>query len=417
MELISHPMRTRIVAEMHLRRLPPVPATSRILQLVRLVEPADRDLELKAIRQFAEAAGNEGQVYARHGRGRTRQGTHWIWERHSEASTLTLITPGGGPPFALDRHDAAARHWLESSPGLVIRAVRIAVEPDDLAAALAVADLDEEDLISCHHQRARIWSDFKVHGDDWGRLVIASNEMDAADLGRLIQRVQELGNYRNLALLALPMVQAQSAQLDQLEAAMVTISNQLTATSDEQAMLDEISRLSAEVAGLTAASAFRLGAMDAYAGIVADRLRDLACDRIEGFQRLDDFIDRRLTPAVRTGRAFAGRLEALSTRLERATALLRTRIEMRVQAQNTVLLASVERTGSRQLKLQHLVEGLSVVAVSYYAFGLLTYALKPLAARASVSLETAQALALPGVILAVWIYLGWRIRQLDSSQA
>ncbi len=83
-----------------------------------------------------------------------------------------------------------------------------------------------------------------------------------------------------------------------------------------------------------------------------------------------------MTPATRTCRAFAGRLDALSARLERAAALLRTRIETRVQSQNTALLASVELTGSRQLKLQHLVEGLSVVAVSYYALGILAYLIR-----------------------------------------
>gem|GEM_PF-3142049 len=176
---------------------------------------------------------------------------------------------------------------------------------------------------------------------------------------------------RTVALLALPMVQAESARLDRMEADLVAVSKHLTDTHNEDSMLDEISRLGAEVADLTAATAFRLGAMKAYAGIVSDRLRDLACTPIEGYQPFDDFIDRRLTPATRTCLAFAERLEALATRLERATALLRTRIELRGQAQNTALLASVERTGARQLKLQHLVEGLSVVAVSYYALGMI----------------------------------------------
>ena len=64
------------------------------------------------------------------------------------------------------------------------------------------------------------------------------------------------------------------------------VSEQPTDTSDEKSLVDEISRLSAEGARLTAATAFRLGAMDAYAGIVADRLRELACTRIEGTKDL-----------------------------------------------------------------------------------------------------------------------------------
>src|SRR3546814_12303055 len=42
-----------------------------------------------------------------------------------------------------------------------------------------------------------------------------------------------------------------------------------------------------------------------------------------------------------------------------------------MQAQNVELLRSMDANAARQLRLQHLVEGLSVVAVSYYALGLL----------------------------------------------
>lgn len=359
------------------------------------------------------AQTGESQVFERHARGVLGATEHWIWERHSEASTLTLITEGDGAPFDPQGHDARGRAWLTASPGLVIRAVKIVVGVDEAAVSAAVQSLDPEEVISCRQGRARIWSDFKVRPDGWGRLVIAAEGSHPADLGRLVQRVQELGNYRNMALLALPMVQAESARLDRMEADLVAVSKHLTDTHNEDSMLDEISRLGAEVADLTAATAFRLGAMKAYAGIVSDRLRDLACTPIGGYRPLDDFIDRRLTPATRTCLAFGERLEALATRLERATALLRTRIELRGQAQNTALLASVERTGARQLKLQHLVEGLSVVAVSYYALGILAYVIKPSAIRLGMSPDLAQAVALPFVVGLVWLYLLLKMRRLE----
>jgi uncharacterized membrane-anchored protein len=81
------------------------------------------------------------------------------------------------------------------------------------------------------------------------------------------------------------------------------------------------------------------------------------------------------------------------------------------------LLHSVERTIARQLKLQHLVEGLSVVAVSYYALGLLGYGLKPLAHSYGVSPEALAALAAPVTILLVWYYLRRRVRRLEGDEA
>ncbi|MFB2351042.1 DUF3422 family protein, partial [Priestia megaterium] len=103
------------------------------------------------------------------------------------------------------------------------------------------------------------------------------------------------------------------------------------------------------------------------------RLDGLECTCIAGFQKLDDFTDRRLFPATRTCASFVARLESLAVRIERATSLLQTRVELEVQSQNVGLLRSMERNGARQLRLQHLVEGLSAVAVSYYTLGLAAY--------------------------------------------
>ncbi len=48
------------------------------------------------------------------------------------------------------------------------------------------------------------------------------------------------------------------------------------------------------------------------------------------------------------------------------------------EEQNQKLLAAMERRGKIALRLQQTVEGLSVVAITYYAAGLLGYLVKPL---------------------------------------
>src|SRR3546814_4084357 len=52
------------------------------------------------------------------------------------------------------------------------------------------------------------------------------------------------------------------------------------------------------------------------------------------------------------------------------SALLRTRVDTALARRNRDLLASMDRRTALQLRLQHTVEGLSVVAISYYALGL-----------------------------------------------
>ena len=67
---------------------------------------------------------------------------------------------------------------------------------------------------------------------------------------------------------------------------------------------------------------------------------------------------------------------ALSERIDRASQLLRTRVEVTREQQNQALLASMDRRARLQLRLQQTVEGLSVAAVTYYTVGLIGYLAK-----------------------------------------
>ncbi len=58
---------------------------------------------------------------------------------------------------------------------------------------------------------------------------------------------------------------------------------------------------------------------------------------------------------------------------------MQTRSEVERERQNQSLLSSMERRQGLQLRLQEMVEGLSVIAMSYYGVGLSSYLLKPLA--------------------------------------
>ena len=82
---------------------------------------------------------------------------------------------------------------------------------------------------------------------------------------------------------------------------------------------------------------------------------------------------------MRTCRSSEERLDELSDRAERAANLLRTRVDVANQQQNVEVLKAMDRRAAMQLRLQETVEGLSVVAISYYAVNLAGTALGPLA--------------------------------------
>ena len=113
----------------------------------------------------------------------------------------------------------------------------------------------------------------------------------------------------------------------------------------------------------------------AFQAIADRRILELREQRLKGFQTLHDFLDRRLSPAIRTCSAFQSRLDNLAVRAQRSNTLLRTRIDMRIQKQNNDLLKSMESRARAQLQLQETVELLSVAAITYYMVSLISYVL------------------------------------------
>lgn len=303
------------------------------------------------------------------------------------------------------------------APGRVIRATRITIVADEPAALAVLPELrfSPSELVSCQIEGARLWSDFQLHDDGYGRLLISAGNCAPADLGRLVQRVQELGNYRNLALLGLPMVQSESSKLATLEDALAGIAARMAVPGDAAMLLDSLCDLSAKVTAITTATGFRMSATTAYSQIVQDRLASLHCSDVTGFQSLEDFTDRRLLPAVRTCASFVQRLETLSIRIERATSLLRTRVDLAMQAQNVDILRSMDTNAARQLRLQHLVEGLSVVAVSYYALALIEPFFPVIAEWTGVPEARIDTFAVLPVIMLVALFLRWRTRDVVAA--
>ena len=68
--------------------------------------------------------------------------------------------------------------------------------PPDTAFLAAYFDLDELVCADVSDGEARIWSNFQVHPDGFGRLLMQDLGLkSSADTSRLLQRLQELGNY------------------------------------------------------------------------------------------------------------------------------------------------------------------------------------------------------------------------------
>ena len=100
----------------------------------------------------------------------------------------------------------------------------------------------------------------------------------------------------------------------------------------------------------------------------------------------------------------------MSERAQRASDLLRTRVDVERSAQNQDLLTSMDQRAGLQLRLQRTVEGLSVVAISYYAVNLVLYMSAPLGKSYGLSKTSMAAIATPLVLLGVW----WMLKRIHK---
>ena len=149
-----------------------------------------------------------------------------------------------------------------------------------------------------------------------------------------------------------------------------------------------------------------MSATKAYATLVEDRLEQLRIEPIDGYASLEDFTERRFLPAMRTCNAVIDRERQLALRASQLSSLLRARIDTRIENQNAELLRSMESSSRLQLRLQQLVEGFSVVAISYYLLSLVGYALKGAAHRwPAIDPELAIAILVLPTMLAIWLVL------------
>jgi uncharacterized membrane-anchored protein len=290
------------------------------------------------------------------------------WERHGEFSSWTRVVTQGSK--AGDWADVSGQ---DTPPGQRVAAARVEIVQSP---AKYVAQPDHEHASSkVSGGAAQLWTDLALRPDGFVGYTLETHfkgpdMMGPPRLGRLVRRICEIETYRIFALLAFPIARAVRGDLNRLDK-IVSGAFDEGAGSDRE-VLTNLTNAAQEVERLLTETDFRFGAGAAYRALVQTRIGDLREVRIEGQQRLGKFLDRRFTPAMDTVATTRARLEALATRIERACALLRTRVDLSLQQQNQELLRSMDMRAQLQLRLQETVEGFSVVAISYYAVMLLS---------------------------------------------
>ena len=419
----SHPLRFELAGEVHARPHESLVAPLRASHVAVLVDAAEREREQAHVARLCREAGvappdaNAIHFSADLGAFRLR------WERHTEFSSYTFFC--AGLAAARFSEPAAARvpaDWLRSIPGRTLAAAHAEIldRAQAMPSAHEIASSFEGNYVigsEVGDGAAAAFTDFRIHGDGFGRFLVVDRSLSRFQAGRTLQRLFEIEAYRMMALLALPIAREAAPRLAAMERELAGVALDLAkGDGKDEALLEHLTRLSADVESSIAASRFRFGATHAYSELVRSRIRELRERRLAGTQTLEEFMARRFAPAIATCESASHRLLELSERVARANNLLVARVDVVHERQNQQLLASMDRRARLQLRLQETVEGLSVVAITYYMVGLIGYAAKALkAAGYPVDPDLTSGIAI--TIVAVLAALGIRYVRRSIQEA
>jgi uncharacterized membrane-anchored protein len=410
--LTDHADRYTLAAEVHARLSVEIYAPTRASYVAVLVAPEDRAAELDHIVTLCERFGvTPPQPGATHFSAQL-DNLRIKWERHGEFSGYTFFVAGLSPqPFTEPAVSFLPDDWLDGIPGQRIVAAHAKLasrQPVPTSAELEAYFLGNIAVGAEVSEGAGIaFTDFKIHKDGYSRFLVIDVGLTPDQAGRVVQRLFEIEAYRMLALLGLPVARQRGAEVSAMERRLTSVTDSIgaeksTAAGDDEHLLGELTRLAAGVERALAGSQYRFGASRAYYDLVRTRIAELRERRIAGVQTIDEFMTRRLAPAMATCTTVSQRLRDLSDRVAQTSGLLSTRVDIAREKQNQALLASMDKRAKLQLRLQQTVEGLSVAAITYYVAGLMSLMFKALsAAGLKVNVELATGLSIPVIVLLV----------------
>jgi uncharacterized membrane-anchored protein len=404
----EHPLRRSLADEVHARPYEPLRGPVHASHLAFATGEGADAAELAHLGALCRRYGVEAPPAGVNHFAADFDGLRLRWERHTEFSTYTFYRDGGfGDPFAETAIDLVPADWLAALGGPLLAAVHVALDAarrpaDEMAAIFAGHSVIGSGAAG---GAAEVFTDFHIQDDGWSRLLIFDVSLTPGQAGRLVQRLLEIETYRVMALLGLPVARALAPALTEMGNGLAEIIAAIAGPAGEtedRALLARLTDLAARAEHRAAEDSYRFSAAKAYYALVLKRIEELREQRIPGMQTIGEFMERRLAPAMKTVESTVERHDTLSRRIARAGDLLRTRVDIALEEKNRDLLRSMDRRAALQLRLQETVEGLSVVAISYYLLGLLGYTARGLsAAGLHFDTDLAELIGLPIVLALV----------------
>ena len=361
----QNPHRIRLEAnrELHARPFPILSATCRLVHLCVRVSPTSRDAVRAWLRERIKDFPEDFQ-----GHWERPGADSWIRvERHTEFVAITQLIPAG-----LDYMQVIDRAWIDQSPQDVLVL-------SELYSGVSLSLPEKYDAIS-EMRDGTVTTAVRFEPDQEGLSawwVSFSRDPGEESAGRFLQMILEIETYRTLAVMGMDRIRAVHPVLQRIANELPSPEMDESNHSHMMATLSTLSEQESELHQIWEQLAWRIGANKAYHDLVFERLLQLRAHGRDKSVGIRHFLKRRLTPAIATADTVMRRRSELSSQIDERAQLLRTQLQLNLQSQTRDLLASLDQSAVRQTRLQSAVEGLSTVAIAYYAVGLLSPMIEP----------------------------------------
>jgi uncharacterized membrane-anchored protein len=230
-----------------------------------------------------------------------------------------------------------------------------------------------------------VFTTFTPDEQDRERYLVLSSSVSLANhLLQIVDSIVRIETYYHLLLMKKPAFSSAVDQVHTFEQLHLQqreiITSQLNASTSTtlERWLTHLTDDLMKVNRLAGRMHYELSAAVPYDKIVQTTMQSLQEQPMPSCRLLSDFVFSGITGVAEGYQQLLRRLETLKTGFEGVIAIIRAKVDLLIQAQNLVLLSSVDQTTRSQAILQQTVEGLSVIVIAYYLSGLANYLFKGL---------------------------------------
>jgi len=261
-----------------------------------------------------------------------------------------------------------------------------------------------------------------VHGRERYWISGGPSLEDPARLKDIVDAIARIETYYHLLLMQLPLFSAavdQTYKFEQvhLKQREIITSHIMRANSEDlQRWLNTLTQDLLKTNRMAGKLHFELSASLPYDKIVHATLASTAEQPMDFYRPISDYVLNRIAGVAEGYQQLLRRVDILRGGFEGMMVIIRTRLDLILEAHNLSLLQSVDKTTKSQVILQHTVEGLSVIVIAYYLAGLAGYVFKGLYELGWLrSAELASAIFVPIAIALAFAVMSISKKYLDKK--